>query len=419
MTRPRSVPGRTVYESAARRAFLRRRRRRRHRRVALAVLLAVVCVAAAAAVLLVSGRGAGARTEAHAQASSSPQPSASAVVVSTVALGTATVHRGETVSLRYRIDDPAGRTWAATLEVLDGKGARVKNLGLGAAVTAGKVHAVSLRVGLPKGTYRWAVHVRDEAGGTETTATPARLTVLAPLPPAFPGAKAVKAALTWAGHRSGDVAVAVVDSRGHLEGVREHTRFRGASLVKAMLLVAYLRSHPTADAALDPVATMMIEESDNASANAIFGVVGKSGLKKVAGLAGMQDFRAGGSWVDSQVSAADQARLFFDYLEYVPSSRRAFARRLLSGITQMQRWGIPAAAGPEGWRTFFKGGWLGLDNRLMLQAAWMEKGGATWALAVMTDDNPDKSYGWDTQKGTTGLLLGRQPTAAYLARVLE
>ena len=417
MTRPRSVPGRTVYESAARRAFLRRRRR--HRRVALAVLLAVVCAAAAGSVLLVAGRGAGAQAEMHAQASPSPQPSASAVAVSTVALGDATVHRDETVSLRYRIDDPAGRTWAATLEVLDGEGARVKNLGLGAAVTAGKVHAVSLRAGLPKGTYTWAVHVHDEAGVTETTATPARLTVLAPLPPAFPGAEAVKAALTWAGHRRGDVAVAVVDSRGHLEGVREHARFTGASLVKAMLLVAYLRSHPKADAALDPVATTMIEESDNASANAIFGVVGVSGLKKVVALAHMQDFRAGVSWVDSQVSAADQARFFYDYLDHVPSSRRAFARRLLSGITQMQRWGIPAAAGPEGWRTFFKGGWLGLDNRLMLQAAWMEKGSATWALAVMTDENPDKSYGWDTQKGTTGLLLGRQPTAAYLARVLE
>jgi hypothetical protein len=211
----------------------------------------------------------------------------------------------------------------------------------------------------------------------------------------------------------------VVDSHGHLEGVREHARFTGASLVKAMLLVAYLRSHLKADGSLDPVATRMIEESDNASANTIFSVVGISGLKKVAALAHMRDFRAGGSWVDARVSAADQARFFYDYLDDVPSSRQAFARRLLSGITHMQRWGISAAAGPEGWRTFFKGGWLGLDNRLMLQAAWMEKGGVTWALAVMTDDNPDKSYGWDTQKGTTGLLLGRQPTAAYLARVLE
>jgi hypothetical protein len=411
MTQPTSTPGRTVYESKI--------RRRRRRRVTLAVVLAVVCAAAAGTVLLVAGRGAGAQAGASETASPSPQPTASAVVVKTVALGDAKVHRNETVSLRYRIDDPAGRTWAATLEVVDREGARVKNQGVGAAVTAGKVHTASLRAGFPKGTYTWAVHLRDEEGATETTATPAGLTVLPPLPPAFPGAKAVKGALGWAAHRSGDVAVAVVDSHGDLEGVREHVRFTGASLVKAMLLVAYLRSHPKANSALDPVATKMIEESDNASAFTIQGVVGVSGLKKVAALAHMQDFRAGGSWIDSQVSAADQARFFYDYLAYVPSSRRGFARTLLSGITYMQRWGIPAAAGPEGWRTFFKGGWLYLDNVLMVQAAWMEKGGVKWSLAVMTDENPTKSYGWDTQKGTAGLLLGRQPTPAYLARVLE
>ena len=37
----------------------------------------------------------------------------------------------------------------------------------------------------------------------------------------------------------------------------------------------------------------------------------------------------------------------------------------------------------------------------------------------MTDENPTKSYGWDTQKGFAGLLLGHEPTPAYLARVLE
>ena len=85
----------------------------------------------------------------------------------------------------------------------------------------------------------------------------------------------------------------------------------------------------------------------------------------------------------------------------------------------MQRWGIPAAAGPEGWTVYFKGGWLGLDNHLMNQAAWLDKGGRHWAIAVLSDENPSRSYGWDTQKGVTGLLLGREPTAAYLATVLE
>jgi Beta-lactamase enzyme family len=250
-------------------------------------------------------------------------------------------------------------------------------------------------------------------------ASTAELLVVAPLPPAFPGRKAVARALDWAGGRAGEVGVAVVDSRGEVTGLHAHATFEGASLVKAMLLVAYLRARPAVDPALDGVATTMIAESDNASAYTIYGVVGGKGLKRVATLSGMEDFEPGAGWLDSRVSAADQARFFFDLERYVPAGRRAFARRLLTGITAMQRWGIPAAAGPEGWQTFFKGGWLGMDNRLMLQAAWLERGQKRWALAVMTDDNPDRAYGWDTQKGVAGLLLGEEPTPAYLATVLE
>ena len=51
----------------------------------------------------------------------------------------------------------------------------------------------------------------------------------------------------------------------------------------------------------------------------------------------------------------------------------------------------------------------------MVQAAWLEKGKKRWALAVMSDENATRSYGWDTQKGVTGLLLGQEPTPAYLA----
>src|SRR5665647_2592495 len=176
-------------------------------------------------------------------------------------------------------------------------------------------------------------------------ASAAELRVVAPLPPAFPGRKAVARALDWAGGRAGEVGVAVVDSRGEVTGLHAHATFEGASLVKAMLLVAYLRARPAADPALDGVATTMIAESDNASAYTIYGVVGGKGLKRVATLSGMEDFEPGAGWLDSRVSAADQARFFFDLERYVPAGRRAFARRLLTGITAMQRWGIPAAAG--------------------------------------------------------------------------
>jgi hypothetical protein len=133
----------------------------------------------------------------------------------------------------------------------------------------------------------------------------------------------------------------------------------------------------------------------------------------------MADYEQGAGWVDTRASAADLARLFSRYESLVPAEGRGLARELLSGITPMQRWGIPAAAGAEGWETYFKGGWLGLDNKLMVQAAWLEKGKKTWALAVMSDENPTRSYGWDTEKGVAGLLLGHEPTPAYLSVVLE
>ena len=408
--------GRTVYESEWRRG------RRHRRRILLAVVLILLGAAAAGAVLLAGGRRAGAHTGDGGSARvavASPAPSPSPDPVAVVTLGAVKVHRGETAKLRYRIDDPQGRRWAAKLRVLDAGGATVKTQGLGGdSVSAGAVHVASFPARLEPGDYSCVVHVQEAGGAAEATSTPARLTVLKALPPAFPGEKAVAAAVRWASRRGSEVGVAVVDSRGALHGWHEHARFTGASLVKAMLLVAYLRKYPHA-AALDATATKMIEESDNASAFAIQDAVGMSGVKKVAELAKMQDFKAAGSWIDSQVSAADQARFFYDYLGYVPASRRSFARTLLNGITPMQRWGIPAAAGPDGWTTYFKSGWLEMDNVLMVQAAWAEKRGVKWAAAVMTDENPTKSYGWDTQKGFAGLLLGHEPTPAYLARVLE
>lgn len=371
---------RTIYESSG------RRERRRRRRRLLTAALAVLVLAAAA-----------------------PR---------TTALSSVEVRRGEQTRLRYRIDGRADDAWTAMLVVPAKNGGQVEAQGLGASVPAEGVHAVTVRADRPAGRYTYLVHLRDPSGRA-AAASAAELRVLAPLPPAFPGRKAVARALDWAGGRSGEVGVAVVDSRGEVTGLHAHATFEGASLVKAMLLVAYLRARPAADPALDGVATTMIEESDNASAYTIYSVVGGKGLKRVATLSGMEDFEPGAGWLDSRVSTADQARFFFDLERYVPAARRAFARKLLTGITAMQRWGIPAAAGPAGWETFFKGGWLGMDNRLMLQAAWLERGQKRWALAVMTDDNPYRAYGWDTQKGVAGLLLGERPTPAYLATVLE
>ena len=235
--------------------------------------------------------------------------------------------------------------------------------------------------------------------------------------PAFPSAAAIVRALDWAEDRAGEVGVAVVDNRGALHTYNAHRQFQSASVAKAMLLVAYLRRHPRPTTAMRLTLRSMIEKSDNVSADTVYGLVGNRGLLGVAKLAGMRDFDVGTSWINTRMTAADQARFFYRYESYLPTRSIAFARQLLSGITPLQRWGIAAAAGTAGWKVFFKGGWLGEYNEVMNQAAWLERGGVRWSLAVLTDDNPTSSYGRQTQKGITGLLLGHKPTAAYLAVV--
>ena len=412
----------TIYQSAA-----RRRSRRVHAALVVVVIVILLAALGVAAVWMVRGEPEGG--VAGAAAASSPpstSPSPDVPQPRLARLADVAAHQDQIVRLRYRlVEGPTGT--AVTLLVADAAGNRVKARRLDDAV-AGKWVTAEVLLDLDPGRYTYTLRLGDAPGAGAAGGAPddsaadasAELRVLAPLPPGFPGKKAVAAAREWIRDRDGDVAFAVIDTNGEVAGgYREHESFQLASLSKAILLVATLRADPTPAATTEATLTKMITESDNASAYTIFGRVGAKGMRKVADLAGMEDYEQGAGWVDSRASAADEARFFWQLESLVPSAGRGLARRLLADVTPMQRWGIPAAAGPEGWTSYHKSGWLGMDNKLMVQAAWLEKGKKSWALAVMTDENPTRSYGWDTEKGVTGLLLGQEPTAAYLATVLE
>jgi beta-lactamase class A len=409
----------TIYESAAR----RRSRTRRALLVAVAVVVLLAGLAAAAAWTLresSAGGVTGGVADVPSSSPATPSPSSTSPGARLARLPAVEIHRGEEATFGYRlVEGPSGSP--VTLIITGAAGEQVKARRL-AVAEAGRRVSTAVRIDLEPGRYTYALRLGDGAAAEEDVTGPAsaRLRVLAPLPPAFPGGKAVATAAEWIAGRDGDVAFAVVDSNGRdAGGHREHETFQLASLSKAILLAASLRDDPTPDAASEATLRKMITESDNGAAYTVFGRVGDKGMKAVARAAGMDDYEQGAGWLDTRASAADQARLFARFESLVPVQARALARDLLSGVTPMQRWGIPAAAGPEGWTTYFKGGWLGLDNKLMVQAARIEKGNKTWALAVMSDENPTRSYGWDTQKGVTALLLGQEPTPAYLAVVLE
>jgi hypothetical protein len=215
-------------------------------------------------------------------------------------------------------------------------------------------------------------------------------------------------ARAFAATRQGEVAFAVRTRDRHW-GHRAGVQYRSASLVKAMLLVAYLRRADVrgralrADerALLDP----MIRFSDNRAADAVHARVGLPALAALARRAGMRRFLPHPVWGGSLVAAGDQARLFRRIDRLVPRRHRAYAMGLLRGIVTGQRWGI-AEALPKGWRIAFKGGWgKGVTRQVTHQAALLTRDRERVAVAILTADNPSTPYGAATIRGVAERLL--------------
>jgi beta-lactamase class A len=227
----------------------------------------------------------------------------------------------------------------------------------------------------------------------------------------YPWKERVASARKFARNRTGSVSFAIVGEHGNLRGLRPQRQFHSASVVKAMLLVSYLRRpavrhrhlHSSEKAVLEP----MIERSDNNAANSIYAVVGNDGLNRLARAAGMRRFVPSAVWGLSEITAADQAPFFFRLRRYIPKRHRRFAFHLLSHIVSFQRWGVPPAR-PRGWHVYFKGGWVPSSGGWRTnQVALLRRGRHKLALAVLTQGNPSLEYGAKTIQGVTARLLRR------------
>jgi hypothetical protein len=126
-------------------------------------------------------------------------------------------------------------------------------------------------------------------------------------PGAFPPAAGIRAARAWVRGRAGS-SFALIDSHGRLHGFAPRRRYVSASVVKAMLLVAYLRQvgnrppSPAERAVLGP----MIRWSDNDAADSIYARIGDSGLLDLARRARMRDLTVAGHWGGVYFSARDR-----------------------------------------------------------------------------------------------------------------
>jgi Beta-lactamase enzyme family len=211
----------------------------------------------------------------------------------------------------------------------------------------------------------------------------------------------------YAEQRAGEVSFAV-RTEGHLYGVDTRRTVPSASVLKAMLLVAYLREpgvrdRPLRKADRDLLAPM-IRWSDNLAATRVRDIVGDAGLVRLAHRVGMRAFAPAPIWGLSRINAADQTRFFLHIDRFVPRRHRATAMRLLSSIVPSQRWGI-ARVRPPGWALYFKGGWGSGSGAVDHQVALLRRGQRRVSVAILTTNSPSHAYGKATLRGVAARLV--------------
>ncbi|WP_327300146.1 serine hydrolase [Streptomyces goshikiensis] len=208
----------------------------------------------------------------------------------------------------------------------------------------------------------------------------------------------------------GNAAVAVLDlstgaraSAGTTDA--DDHEFDTASIVKVAILAALLLQVADDGRALTAQerwqATVMIENSDNTAADALWNAIGGAkGLAKANTRLGLTETVPGDGpyWGLTQTTPDDQLRLLqavFGEDSALPADARSYLQGLMGSIAADQDWGVSAAADdPESAR--LKNGWLarsGTGLWVTNSIGRVEVAGHTLLLAVLCDGQPSQETG--------------------------
>jgi hypothetical protein len=233
----------------------------------------------------------------------------------------------------------------------------------------------------------------------------ATIAMLAGAPAWQPG---VLDAEAYARTRRGQVSFSVRTACGAW-GRRQDRAVPSASVLKAMLLVAYLQRGDVRDRPLTArektLLSPMIRRSDNTAATRVLQRVGPQHLQRDAQRWGMRAFRVVPTpWGMSRITARDQARFWLHVDRRLPPRHRAYGLTLLRTIVPSQRWGVGRVA-PRGWTLHFKGGWGSGSGAVDHQVALLTRGDERVALAILTTAQGTHVYGRATLRGIAARLL--------------
>ncbi|SEC88910.1 serine hydrolase [Streptomyces melanosporofaciens] len=203
-----------------------------------------------------------------------------------------------------------------------------------------------------------------------------------------------------------DFSVAVLDTRSGTSGVHGDGSYATASIVKVGILAALLlraedegrpltaqeRSH----------AAVMIEQSDNDAATALWQTIGgAAGLDAAHRRLGLTATRAGsgGSWGVTLTTAADQLALLravFSDDSALNGRARRYLGALMGRVVARQSWGVSAAADGDGSGTRLKNGWMPRDATglwVVNSIGEVPVDGRAYLVAVLSEGSADLDSG--------------------------
>jgi len=223
--------------------------------------------------------------------------------------------------------------------------------------------------------------------------------------------------------RSSTVALRVYDKSEDLKCyLNTTTHFDSASVVKVTILGTLLREaetqhrHLTASEAR--LAWLMITQSDNDAASALWAHVGRGRLEYFLGRAGMNQTQLGpdGYWGLTQITAHDEL-LQLQVLQYpntvLNDASRSYALNLMAHVIPSQRWGVPAGA-PSDLTVHVKNGWLPLATHgwRIHSIGCFTGHHRGYSIVVLTQDNPTMAYGITTiERAAEAIHRQLNPTA--------
>jgi beta-lactamase class A len=188
------------------------------------------------------------------------------------------------------------------------------------------------------------------------------------------------------------------------------THFYAASVIKATILAALLRTAQEQKRRLTAterrLAWLMITQSDNSAATALWNEEGPTRMQHLLNLAKMTQTKLAQAWGLSLLTAHDEIlllSLLSSPNRILSLKSRLYAQSLMSHVISSQRWGVPAGA-PTSVKVGVKNGWLPYpvgDNWEINSIGFFRstKPFRDYEIVMLTHNNPTMPYGIATIEG--------------------